>query len=134
MCPTNDSGRLRKAIEERVEVPEFVKQASAEAVDYDSLPTEAFADRADRVLPVNTKAATWLSHAYYVSQKADSSILRDKAISSNLKAAAAFWGITAECEKVAEELTKPAFNTTAEQFILCFCFGFLISLFLRLLV
>lgn len=83
-----------------VEFPDFVKTASqlteAEARE---LPVGAFACPNERTFPIDSKADTWLSWAYFCKTAADIPAATRESISSKLIEAATFWGIT--------ELPKP---------------------------
>ena len=78
-----------------VEFPDFVKTAAqlteAEAQD---LPLSAFALPSERAFPIDSKANTWLSWAYFCKTANDIPQYTRDSISSLLREAAVFWGIS----------------------------------------
>jgi len=81
-------------------IPEYVKVASViEPGDVAELQNTAFADKVNRLLPIHTKAAAWMSHLYYYGHMEANPSIRE-----SLDKAAAFYGITADVEKIPEAL------------------------------
>lgn len=110
---SSDSGRqLLHKIAVKYAIPNYVKTASTDSLELNS---EVGSDCAilspTRKLPCHTKAACWLSHAYYLEQRdhIDSAILPQ--IERYLAKRAAFWGIEDDIKQLAireVELIKQA--------------------------
>jgi hypothetical protein len=78
--------------------PEFVtKQAGVSEEDLDALHDASFADPANRELPVHTKAAAYLSAAYYFNEKE----ARPAGTEERLRAVASSYGFAGELDKLA---------------------------------
>jgi hypothetical protein len=78
------------------ELPDFVKQAALPSSDeYRELPSTVFADLRNRRYPIDTKAATWLSKAYFNHFKEGHSPAQESEISTRLGEAFLFWGLDA---------------------------------------
>lgn len=89
-----------------VGAPDYVNNAPVVSSDeVDALPAVAFADARRRELPIHTKAATWLSAAYFLG--ADR---RDVAIETALTKAAAGHGISEDLARL-----RQAFATDTEK-------------------
>jgi len=84
---TNNSELYK--IRERLDMPEFVKCASLDTKPITELPSASFADPATRTFPINTKAETWLSAAYFAKQASEGSA----DVRQRLADAVEFWGI-----------------------------------------
>ena len=102
------NGASRHKLAQLLEFPEFVKTAGmGENVvgDSDTLPQHLYADSAKRLLPCHTKAATWLSTAYFVNsgESRYSAGTREK-----LASYARYWGITGVEAQLRDQLEKRA--------------------------
>jgi len=108
-----------------LDLPEFVKQADfTEQVDINTLPAEAFADGMDRKFPIHTKAASFLSYAYFAQQKDGLDKMSSMRCSNGFHRAKNYWGLDEEfetidkalTEKVAERSSKFAIVVGADKF------------------
>jgi hypothetical protein len=105
----DENRRQLYAFDHLVGLPDFVKTAEAEPKEaMAKLPTNAFADPAHRKFPCHTKAATFLSNAYFQAsktgyQKADADAIQDR-----LTKFAAFWQIKNVCGTFNAAWTKMA--------------------------
>lgn len=119
--PISDRGSTQLyRIAQIIQLPEFVKTASV-TDGVESLPAESFADPGNRRFPIHTKAATWMSYAYHVTQDQSLDGVRKKAILENLDKAAAAWGIELEIDKLKAEYSatrNPADVQLQEKFAL----------------
>lgn len=78
------------------EPPEFVKDASStEIAGDDQLPARAYADPVGRHYPIHTKAATWVSAAYYFDDD-----VPVPSVETRLLQAARLHGIAADVEEL----------------------------------
>jgi len=93
------------------DVPEFVKKASTDEADtIQSLPSSAYAGV--NTFPTHTKAATWMSCAYFLLNEQDVPKDTRPAIEDRLKSAAQDWGIDFDAlrdEHVAATVEKPRY-------------------------
>ena len=93
-----------------VNIPNFVKEAAIADLKHAGVLTKtAFADQENRLFPINSKAKTYVSNAFFVNKKAELEKLRGKAhvekTAEMLKIAARIHGIeseVAEYNKIAE--------------------------------
>jgi hypothetical protein len=93
------------------EIPDFVKSASIKTIDEEetkSLPAAAFADPAYRQFPCHTKAATYLSYAYFVNGANRLTKLANDSIGTRLQSFIDHWGIRWECDNLKKEMDKQA--------------------------
>jgi len=89
-----------------VGMPEYVKDADViTAEDVAGLAAVSFADKATRTLPIHTKAATWMSAAYYYGTRTT-----DKVVEHAIEKAASLHGIAADVENL-----KSAFISSEKQ-------------------
>lgn len=81
------------------DMPAYVKAADDAHLKCNyAAPPQAYADQVNRLFPIHTAAATWLSSAYFATVKtarADSDIIR-----ANLRAAGAYWGIIGDLDRL----------------------------------
>lgn len=90
-----------------MDLPAFVKSASIPTPEEVShLPNTAFADRFNRQFPVHTKAACFLSYAYYTRQRDQLDKVAQQRLDSNFDAMGKFWEISGELTKVAESMQE----------------------------
>ena len=84
-------------------LPDYIKKASIpQPEDVTNLHDVAFADRVNRLHPIHTKAATYMS-AVYLAGKG----MQDTAIFSRVKAAGEVYGITDDIEAAIKLLPAP---------------------------
>lgn len=96
------NGRELVRLSQRYAMPGFVKSASVDALrDGSELPRQAYADPINGFYPCHTKAATWLSAAYFFDRAVDCDPKTTGRISQRLREFADYWGIRNEVEKVA---------------------------------
>jgi hypothetical protein len=92
------------------EAPEFVKQASVEQrCGSDSIQPHLYADQKHRLYPMHTKAATWLSSAFFHDKRAELPRLEADKVEARLMEAADYWGIptqVAGLKKRAAEMAR----------------------------
>jgi len=82
------------AIEHLHGLPAFVKAASIEGKDeVDKIPSSSFADPRHRKFPCHTKAATWLSNAYFQNSKDAYSKDEGALVQERIVKAAEYWSI-----------------------------------------
>jgi hypothetical protein len=80
------------------EVPEFVKEASAESdQSFSDVTMDWYADPVNKKYPMNNKSNTWLSREYFRKDRGSFSKQAAESIGKRLDKAAVFWGL----EKVA---------------------------------
>ena len=87
------SRRILYGINKVIDLPEFVKEAAeADEDERDSLPSNCFADPANRKYAVHTKAAAYLSRLYFTKNASmyTSKEMR-QSVKENLDKAAKFW-------------------------------------------
>jgi hypothetical protein len=82
------------AIEHLHGLPTFVKEAAVEGKDeVDKIPSSSFADPRHRKFPCHTKAATWLSNAYFQNSKDAYSKDEEALVQERIIKAAEYWSI-----------------------------------------
>ena len=96
-------------IRQNHELPEFVKSAQVESVD--ELPSSSFADRAGRRFPCHTKAATWLSYAYFLKHANDVPKNLKPVLVDRLHKFADSWGIANEIKRLEQEHISNSSNS-----------------------
>lgn len=84
------------------EMPDFVKEASAEDEDCSSLPTMVFADTVDRRYPLHNKAAAWMSRMYIETDSSKLDPLYKEAVLKRIKWAEKLWGLEPLVKKEAK--------------------------------
>lgn len=98
------NGREQYRIAALYQAPAFVKQASTEQlVGPDDLGSHLYADRRRRRWPLHTKAATWMSMAFFQDKRPLLAEREAKEAEARLLEAAEFWGIRAEAEGLREK-------------------------------
>jgi hypothetical protein len=96
------------AINTLYDIPDFVKEAAWHSrEDFNEVPSTAFADPANRVYPINTRAATWLSAAYFDEFTGGYTQKQAADVQSRLSEALHFWGLV-PMNKTAEDLDEMA--------------------------
>lgn len=87
--------------------PAFVKSASYAQLcpDIETLPLHAFGDPSRRLYPCHTKAATWLSAAFFADKQQDCGE-HVNTIANRIKAAAVRWGIVDEIAALFEKYAE----------------------------
>jgi hypothetical protein len=91
--------------------PEFVKNAEAMTKEAaDKLPDSLFADRTNRRYPIDSKANTWLSAAYFVKSASNdgygTEVLKNY-VGEVIKLAASRYGIRKEVDALFEKKPEP---------------------------
>jgi len=82
------------SIEHLYGLPAFVKEAAVEGKDeVDKIPSSCFADPHRRKFPCHTKAATWLSNAYFQHSKSAYSKEESDLVQERIIKAAEYWSI-----------------------------------------
>lgn len=97
------------------EAPAFVKEASVEQLcGPESTLPHLFADQRHRRYPMHTKAATWLSAAFFVDKKAGLPQREAAEIEGRLTEAARFWGIESQADALREKAAAMAHDDLAK--------------------
>ena len=92
-----------------LDLPEFVKEAEfTEQAETNKLPRDSFADSLDRLFPIHTKAAAYLSYAYFVKQRDTMDKQASFRCSEGFEKAKGYWGLHEDFEVIERELTKEA--------------------------
>lgn len=95
--------------EQQLGFPDYVKDMDIlQPSDLTKLASGAFANVHGREYPVHTKAATWLSAAYFFGSNPPER--RDPRLEASIKQAAAFWEIVPDVDSL-----ESLFNTTIKQ-------------------
>ena len=88
------SQQVLYSIEHLHGLPAFVKEAAVEGKDeVDKIPSSSFADPRHRKFPCHTKAATWLSNAYFQNSKDAYSKDEGALVQERIVKAAEYWSI-----------------------------------------
>lgn len=81
-----------------IDLPSFVKEASADMEDLATLDKKAFAAQLHRAFPINSADRVYLSHAFFTDKKAELARLWTKEyvheVENNIKQAADIFGVT----------------------------------------
>jgi hypothetical protein len=80
--------------------PGYVKQASVSTAPENAADSRLYADSVQRKFPVHTKAATWLSNAFWCEKRANVQPADRQRIQTALLKAADFYGIRAEVDSL----------------------------------
>jgi len=103
------------AVSRILNLPEFVKQADfTQQVETNELPTEAFADVLDRKFPIHTKAAAYLSYAYFLSQQDGLDKQASLRCAQGFDRAREYWGLHEEFEQTKKAMVKKAEPNVSE--------------------
>lgn len=87
-----------------VDVPHFVKQASADDADsVQSLQQTVFADPVNRKFPCHTKSATWLSQLYFLESRHLYPKTAAVRIQDKIDKAADYWGIGGQVKEATQK-------------------------------
>ena len=87
--------------------PPWVKAASEEALKGDGdMPAGCYADPAGRRYPVHTRAATWLSTAYFLDKVASLDAAYRDRVGESLSRMADYWAISGPVASLTEEVIK----------------------------
>jgi len=86
--------------------PEFVKQASHEAVygDPEALAPSVYALMADRCYPCHTKAATWMSALFFADKRRELTPTVAETVEQRLRKSASYWKIQPEVDALWEKM------------------------------
>jgi hypothetical protein len=96
------------------EAPAWVKAASADRLTgAPTMPARAFAAPTRRQFPTHTAPATWLSTAYFAEKRAAFDPDEAATIAANLAAAADYWGIRGEYDRVVKAAAAGAADDLA---------------------
>ena len=92
---TDITSQMRHVIQKLHTVPEFVKKASDndQFGDPETLQTHVYADPSKRTFPCHTKAATWVSAAYFAHQQSQYAEGQREFVKERLTKTAQFFGI-----------------------------------------
>ena len=89
------------------EAPGFVKEATVEQIaGTDGLMQHLFADQRRRLFPLHSKAATWLSSAFFFDKQAALPRTDVEKIENRLRDAASFWGIEVQVNALKEKAAE----------------------------
>jgi len=103
------NGRQRfYSISRLFEMPTFVKEAMDDPETVKTLPVDAFADPRSRKFPCHTKAAVWLSQAYFLYSKGKYDTGKADEIQVRLRKAAEYFQISPACEDFVAQWNKAA--------------------------
>lgn len=110
------SGRETVRLTSLYPPPDFVKAASHERLMGDPEKTAAhlWADRAEKIYPYHTSAATWMSMLHFLDKKAHFTPEKQAAIEASLNTAAAFFSIEGEIQQLREKVAANAGNEEAQ--------------------
>jgi hypothetical protein len=87
-----------------IDLPEFVKEASAEEEDVSSLPSSCFADPGMRKYPVHTKKDAYLSRLYFTKHASMyKQAGRREIVKKNIERAAKFWELEDSYQTISKE-------------------------------
>ncbi len=97
----NDSNHAKLLdIFERMEVPEFVKEATVhDEQDFSEVRMDMFGDPSRRMYPLNSRSNTWLSREYFKKDRASLRKEAADAIERRIQKAAEFWKLEPSKEK-----------------------------------
>ena len=87
------SGVLFAEIMREVDIPEFVKEASADADNLNELPSTSFGDPAKRLYPLATAADAWLSREYFRKRAGSMDPGRRGLVKHYIDKAVKFWDL-----------------------------------------
>ena len=100
-------------LSKRTALPNFVKDAAvATAKEQAGLAPEVFGDPAARKFPTHTKAAAWLSYAYFLDNRGAYATKEAAHIQDRLRRAGQFWGIAPDLTRLDELHAKEAAAVT----------------------
>lgn len=102
---TDVTNQMRHVIQNLHEVPDFVKRASdnEQFGDPETLQIHLYADPSKRLFPCHTKAATWLSAAYFAHQQSQYSETRRAFVQDRIIKVAEFFGIKPGIQQLFKE-------------------------------
>lgn len=90
-------------------LPEFVKEADfQEQIETKELPNGAFADPRDKKFPIHTKAAAYLSYAYFLKQLDKLSEGDIQRCDAGFAKAASYWSLKGEYLQIQADMLKQA--------------------------
>lgn len=92
-------------ISKQTALPGYVKEAAASTADHSTLPDEWCGDPIRRKFPLNTKAACWLSYAYFLGSRGAYNTKEAAFIQDRIKKAGEFWNIAGELKSLEKDLT-----------------------------
>jgi len=102
-----------QSISRILDLPEFVKQADfGDQTETDDLPSSSYANQHDRKFPVHTKAAAYLSYAYFLTQKSDMPANVERTTYYGFQKAAGYWGLESEFTAI-EQSVMPGHTKSA---------------------
>lgn len=92
---TDITSQMRHVIQKLHDLPEFVKRASdnEQMGDPENLATNAYGDPSKRLFPCHTKAATWLSAAYFAHQQSQYSDTHREFVRDRIQKTAEYFNI-----------------------------------------
>lgn len=104
------SGRESHRLRSLYTPPEWVKAASHEALcgDAEALPLNVYADPTRKLYPCHTKAATWMSAAFFYDRKGQIDPPKAELIETKLLKAADYWAIRGEIDTLRDKIAKNA--------------------------
>lgn len=107
---TDDVGqRTLYVINQLFGLPPFVKEAARESPEeLAQLPVHVFADPPRRKFPCHTKAAAWLSNAYFQYARANYSTVEAQRVQVGIKKYADYWGIGPAVDEFNRSFAKAA--------------------------
>lgn len=102
---TDVTNQMRHVIQKLHEMPDFVKRASdnEQFGDPETLQTHVYADPSKRLFPCHTKAATWLSAAYFAHQQSQYSESHRAFVQDRIIKVAEFFGIKPGIQQLFKE-------------------------------
>jgi len=90
--------------------PEFVKEASHDRLhgNPETLPAHAYGDATERVYPVHSAPATWMSALFFFDKKADLNPTRAAAVEERILKAARYFNILPQVEELKTKVAHDA--------------------------
>jgi len=89
-----------------VEIPAFVKEASAEDSDVCCMTGDVFGDPARRKYPLNNRSNTWLSRQYFERERKGYDQKTAALVEQRIGKAAKFWGLSGEVKRLAADESR----------------------------
>lgn len=118
MDPLHDRlGSVYHRIRQQYTVPEFVKKSNASEMFLTEIPKRCMADPHRGLYPCHTKAATWLSAAYFVDRFEEHSDVDRQQIADRLEKFAAWFGIQDSLQTLIDEKAQKLSKAAATRSI-----------------
>lgn len=96
-------------ISQRLELPEYVKEASFDELQEKATHRSVFADPVNKLFPCDSPARTWLNYAYFQNQKEAMTPLYVETLEGNFAKLSAYWEVSLEDVRTAyPDSTKEA--------------------------